>query len=102
MISVDEAVQIVLKKVRSLPPRKVKLESALGLCLAAVALGGIKDYRAVEPLIDALKDERLIVRVKSAYALYEVTGKDFGRSQEKWQEWWIRNKQNIPKGHGRK
>ncbi|MGR3303034.1 MAG: HEAT repeat domain-containing protein [Candidatus Scalindua sp.] len=57
---------------------------------------------AVAPLIDALKDERLIVRVKSAYALYEVTGKDFGRSQEKWQEWWEKNRQNIPKGHGRK
>ena len=69
---------------------------------AAVALGGIKDYRAVEPLIDALKDEKLIVRVKSAYALYEITGKDLGRSQEKWQEWWAKNKQNILKGHGRK
>ena len=34
MISVDEAVQIVLKKAKPLPPGKVKLESALGLCLA--------------------------------------------------------------------
>ena len=64
---------------------------------AAVALGGIKDYRAVEPLIAALKDERLIVRVKSAYALYEITGTDLGRSTEKWQEWWGKNKQNILK-----
>ena len=69
---------------------------------AAVALGGIKDYRAIEPLIAALKDERLIVRVKSAYALYEITGTDLGRSTEKWQEWWAKNKQNILKGHGRK
>ena len=65
---------------------------------AAVALGGIKDYRAVEPLIDALKDEKLIVRVKSAYALYEITGKDLGRSPEKWQKWWAKNKQKFLNG----
>jgi HEAT repeat protein len=64
---------------------------------AAISLGAIKDPRAIEPLIAALKDERLIVRVKSAYALYEITGKDFGRNQEKWQEWWIKNKRNILK-----
>ena len=34
MISVDEAVQIVLKKAKRLPPKKVRLESAQGLCLA--------------------------------------------------------------------
>ena len=50
---------------------------------AALALGEIKDSRAVEPLIAALKDESLLVRIKSAYTLYEITGKDFGRNQEK-------------------
>ncbi|OHB99231.1 MAG: hypothetical protein A3G70_03915 [Planctomycetes bacterium RIFCSPLOWO2_12_FULL_39_13] len=34
MISVDEATQIVLKKVKILPPKNVRLEVALGLCLA--------------------------------------------------------------------
>lgn len=34
MISVDEAQQIVLKKVKKLPMKKVRLENALGLCLA--------------------------------------------------------------------
>ncbi len=34
MISVDEAVQIVLKKAKRLPPKKIRLESAQGLCLA--------------------------------------------------------------------
>ncbi len=33
MISVDDAVQIVLKKVKRLPPKKVRLESSQGLCL---------------------------------------------------------------------
>ncbi|MFQ5963969.1 MAG: gephyrin-like molybdotransferase Glp [Candidatus Scalinduaceae bacterium] len=34
MISVDEAVQIVLKKIKTLPPKKVRLDDALGLCMA--------------------------------------------------------------------
>ena len=34
MISVDEATQIVLKKVKRLPPKKIRLESAQGCCLA--------------------------------------------------------------------
>ncbi|ODS33014.1 MAG: heat repeat-containing PBS lyase [Candidatus Scalindua rubra] len=59
---------------------------------AAVALGGLRDIRAVEPLINALRDEKLLVRVKSAYALYEITGKDLGRDPEKWQKWWAKNK----------
>ena len=63
----------------------------------ARALGYLKDPHTVEPLIAALKYERLIVRVKSAYALYEITGTDLGRSTEKWQEWWGKNKQNILK-----
>ncbi|MDR4497995.1 MAG: molybdopterin molybdotransferase MoeA [Candidatus Scalindua sp.] len=34
MISVDKAIRIVLKKVKTLPSKKVKLEDAQGLCLA--------------------------------------------------------------------
>lgn len=34
MISVDEALQIVLRKAKKQPVKKVKLENALGLCLA--------------------------------------------------------------------
>ena len=34
MISVDEALKIVLRKGKKLPPKKVKLENAAGLCLA--------------------------------------------------------------------
>jgi len=64
---------------------------------AAISLGAIKDPRAIEPLIAALKDESLLVRIKSAYALYEITGTDLGRSTEKWQKWWTKNKQNILK-----
>ncbi len=34
MISVDKAEQTVLRQVKTLPPKKVKLENALGFCLA--------------------------------------------------------------------
>ncbi|MFN3699646.1 MAG: HEAT repeat domain-containing protein, partial [Dictyoglomus sp.] len=39
---------------------------------AAKALGEIKDKRAVEPLISALKDEDWYVREAAAYALGEI------------------------------
>ena len=62
---------------------------------AAISLGAIKDPRAIEPLIAALEDESLLVKIKSAYALYEITGTDLGRSPEKWQKWWAKNKHKF-------
>ena len=60
--------------------------------MAAWALGQIKDRRAVEPLIAAITDESSDVRKRSPLALKQITGKDFGKDQAKWQEWWEKNK----------
>jgi hypothetical protein len=52
---------------------------------AAKALGKIKDPRAVEPLIEALKDP--LSRDYVAEALEEITGEKLGRNFWKWREW---------------
>ncbi|HHT9120077.1 MAG TPA: HEAT repeat domain-containing protein [Candidatus Hypogeohydataceae bacterium YC41] len=57
---------------------------------AAEALGRIKDTSAVEPLIAALKQDYL--RASAAWALWMITGEDFGEDSKKWQEWWEKNK----------
>ena len=59
---------------------------------AADALGKIEDPRAVEPLIAALNDEDEGVREVVVYALENITKKEFGENQEKWQKWWDKNK----------
>jgi HEAT repeat protein len=54
-------------------------------------LGKIKDPRTVPVLIEALKyqDKR---RSSSAWALQEITGKDFGEDHSKWRMWLEENK----------
>jgi hypothetical protein len=53
----------------------------------------ILDYiQAVPVLIQALRDDHPAVRLRATEALAWVTGKDFGESEEKWQEWWAQNK----------
>jgi len=47
---------------------------------------------AVGILITALNDEDLHVRENIAKALNKITGKEFGKAKEKWQEWWEENK----------
>ncbi len=76
---------------------------------AARALGKLKDPRAVEPLISALKDhwwaplipflkdEDSWVRSTAAKALAKITGKNFGEDQAKWQSWWQENKGRLLK-----
>ena len=49
---------------------------------------GIKDPRAVRPLIALLKDEDSWVRERAARGLKTITGKGFGEDPKKWQEWW--------------
>jgi HEAT repeat protein len=58
---------------------------------SATALGKIKDPRTVPVLIEALKyqDKR---RSSSAWALQEITGKDFGEDHSKWRMWLEENK----------
>ncbi len=64
---------------------------------AAEALGEIKNPKAVEPLIAILTDEEETVREFAAKALGDITGKDFGQDYDKWQKWWVQNKENIRK-----
>jgi len=72
---------------------------SLGTREAAVyALGKLKDPRAVEPLIEALKDKEPEVPPNADYALREITGQDFGIDPEKWQKWWGENKGRFIKG----
>jgi HEAT repeat protein len=59
---------------------------------AAYALGKIGDISAVEPIIAMLKDENEYVVKRAAGALKDITKKDFGTDQAKWQEWWKENK----------
>ena len=59
---------------------------------AAEALGNMEDKQAIEPLIIALKDGDYAVRRTIAEALGKITGQTLGDKQEKWQEWWERNK----------
>lgn len=58
-------------------------------------LGMIGDRRAVDPLINLLKDEDQSIQEKTFEALIEITGKDFGVDYGAWQEWWEKNKENI-------
>lgn len=79
-----------IKKLSAVEPLIVALkdEDSYVRMNAAEALGNIGDYRSVEPLIAALKDEDSCVLIEVEEALRCITGKDFGRSREKWQKWW--------------
>ncbi len=57
MISVDEALKIVLRKGKKLPPRKVKLENASGLCLAE----GIKSDLNMPPFNRSAMDGYAVI-----------------------------------------
>jgi HEAT repeat protein len=61
---------------------------------SATALGKIKDPRTVPVLIEALKyqDKR---RSSSAWALQNITGKDFGEDRSKWRMWLEENKDTF-------
>lgn len=48
-------------------------------------------------LIFALKDEAIQVRRMAADALNELSKKDFGDDQEKWEKWWEENKDKFIK-----
>jgi len=64
---------------------------------AAEAFGELKDPRAVEPLISALEGENSWVREEAAKALANITGKDFGEDDTKWESWWHENKGRFVK-----
>ena len=55
-------------------------------------MGRIGDKRAVEPLIEALKDEDEGARWLAAEALKKITGNDFGEDYEEWRKWYEKQK----------
>jgi hypothetical protein len=55
---------------------------------AAEALGSTGDWRAIEPLIGALKGERVTVRSSVRDALRRLTNEDFGLDHQAWLRWW--------------
>jgi len=69
---------------------------------AASALGVIKDVKAVEPLIQAIRfglkhDSTNWSRMKAAQALEKITGEKFEDNPDKWEDWWRKNKENFQK-----
>jgi hypothetical protein len=65
---------------------------------SGTALGENGDNRAIEPLIAVLKDDDYwYARQEAAKALQKIAGKDFGEDQDKWREWWEKNKVTIQK-----
>ena len=59
---------------------------------AAMALGNIKCQNAVQPLIEVLGNGSDSLQRQAAISLYEITRQSFGKDQEKWLEWWNKEK----------
>jgi HEAT repeat protein len=59
---------------------------------AAEALADIGDLAAVDPLIGALSDQGLAVRLTAARALAHLTKQEFGANQAEWLAWWAENR----------
>jgi hypothetical protein len=55
---------------------------------AAEALGSTGNWLAIEPLIGALKGERVTVRTSVRDALRRLTNEDFGLDHQAWLRWW--------------
>jgi len=62
--------------------------------VSAIALGKLKDPRAIKPLISAL-DDNPYIRIAAFTALTEITGQDFGEDKKRWKTWWQKNKTNF-------
>ena len=64
---------------------------------SADALGEIKDPRAIEPLIAALKNSWIKKNVQEA--LWKITGRGrfYGGDRKKWKKWWKENKMRYLK-----
>ncbi len=60
----------------------------------------LKDLDFVILLIPGLRDKDRMVRLRATEALAWVTGQDFGEDEEKWNEWWARNKPAQQSGPG--
>jgi hypothetical protein len=62
---------------------------------AAEILGEIGDKRAVEPLINALKEKGSFNVSYISTSLERITGQNFGGDLIKWQKWWEENKNDL-------
>ena len=60
-------------------------------CAAAKALEAIGSRNAVSYLIEALKDEDILVCSAAASALKSLTKRDFGKDHDKWEEWLVKS-----------
>ena len=60
------------------------------------ALGELGDKRVIPPLISVLNDKDSSVEYTAYHALCKRTGQNFGHNQEKWKEWWKKNKNSFP------
>lgn len=54
---------------------------------ATQAMGTIRDWQVVQPLIDALADEDEGVRKSAHMSLVRITGVNFGQDARKWRQW---------------
>jgi HEAT repeat protein len=55
---------------------------------SAGGLGGLKDDRAIWPLVDRMRDRSYGVRIEAQDALYVLTGKDLGDEYKDWKKWY--------------
>lgn len=62
---------------------------------AAKALGAMKDFRAVEALIGAMKNNWGLPSQEAGRALLNITGEHFGNRPEEWQKWWDQVKEKY-------
>jgi HEAT repeat protein len=54
----------------------------------AGAAGALKIKRAIEPLIQWMGDEDKNIQAAASRALQQITGQNYGLSQEPWMKWW--------------
>jgi hypothetical protein len=63
---------------------------------AIVLLGRQGDVRAVDPLLDELEGcEERSLRLVTFDALRRLTGRSFGRDEEKWRSWWTNHREEF-------
>jgi tetratricopeptide (TPR) repeat protein len=65
---------------------------------SAYILGQLGAAEAVPALIEALKDEHILVQMSAHGALNKITGKNFGyKNYPEWKQWWVGNKDDFVK-----
>ncbi len=65
----------------------LKSENPVARFTSANMLGICRDKAAIEPLVEALKDEEGNVLISAATALQKITGMNFGPVYKSWKDW---------------